>query len=88
MSDATTLHIKTCKYYRTREGKRAYVAGILPKLMASLDCGFGSCQYVGFIEGHESPVMWCLDGNYYEQTDGDVEDGWDLVAEAADSGLV
>lgn len=88
MNDATTLEIKTCRYYRTRDGKRAYVSGILPRLMASLDCGFGDFQFVGFIEGFSEPVMWCVDGRYHETSEWDIEDTWDLVAEAADNGLV
>lgn len=86
-SEPTELKPETCKYYRTRGGKLAYVSGILPKLMAANGCGTGE-MFVGYIEQQEEPMTWQADGRYYSDDDGPILDEWDLVAELQHNGFI
>ena len=86
-SETTGIKVTTCKYYRTRDGKLAYVAGILPKVMAANGCGTGE-MYVGYIEQQQEPMTWHADGMYYSQEDGFDTDPWDLVVELPTNGLI
>lgn len=64
------IKLEAGKYYRTRDGRKAFVSGKNP-------FSDTQCCICGFIEGYGS-TSWTIDGNYYSDK-SDV--AYDLIAE-------
>ncbi|WP_322884149.1 hypothetical protein U8C35_06360 [Sinorhizobium medicae] len=71
MNEANTLTLETGKYYRTRDGKKAYVYGVNPFATVG-----GEHEVVGVIDGYGQET-WHRDGHWFSQGDKPC----DLVAE-------
>jgi hypothetical protein len=66
------MKIEAGKYYRTRDGRKAFVAGFSP--FASV---IELCRATGFIDGDGSVRGWSTDGRYWSEFGGEL----DLVEE-------
>lgn len=64
------MQIEAGKYYRTRDGRKAFVAGIIPSGESEYPC-------VGWVEGETNGESWKIDGCFFAGSDRDR----DLVAE-------
>lgn len=69
------LFVEFGKYYRTREGHKAYVAATLPPFQG-VDRIY---QSLGWIDGFRSVFAWTVDGKY--ALNDDEQDAYDLIAE-------
>jgi hypothetical protein len=68
------LDIKEGEYYRTRDGRKAYVDSIVSP--SPFDGHTEEFPVVGFIDNEGSSISWRLDGGYYFSSQ---EDSFDLV---------
>jgi hypothetical protein len=68
----TDLILEAGKYYKTRDGRKAFVAGINP-----FGDRYDDDKAVGFINGNGT-CSWSTNGTWMERAD---EDDFDLVAE-------
>ncbi len=72
MNDKTALTLEAGKFYKTRIGKKAFVAGLCPFSDINIDC-----RATGFIEGRTQTCDWMENGTWGLG----VVDDRDLVAE-------
>ncbi|TPM41406.1 hypothetical protein [Mesorhizobium sp. B2-3-4] len=65
--------VEAGKFYKTRNGKKAYVAGISP-----FDSTAESRRAIGWVEGDEESTEWFASGHYhkYQDTESDLVAEW------------
>lgn len=66
------MKLEAGKYYRTRDGRKAYVIG-----QNVFECNYGK-WFAGYIDGDADPLDWSIDGCIFSDKS---ESHRDLVAE-------
>ncbi|MEH2700239.1 hypothetical protein GFL93_09315 [Rhizobium leguminosarum bv. viciae] len=74
MNDKQSLTLEAGKYYRTRDGRKAFVSATAPEGFSNPDT---DGQFAGFIDGMGAR-MWGNDGGYldFDQSDYDLMAEW------------
>ncbi|MBB4345161.1 hypothetical protein [Rhizobium leguminosarum] len=76
MNDKQTLTLEVGKYYRTRDGKKAYAGYVMAE--SPFNGSKPLYPVSGWVDGEAMPQCWNLDGSLHEPEN---EHKFDLVAE-------
>ncbi len=72
------MQIEAGKYYRTRDGRKAFVAAVIPQPPEGFSPRDGSTDRVrGYIRGESNLRRWNVSGKIYSN---DYESSYDLIA--------